>query len=75
MDLIDLSLALDSAVALFGPFICYIVCSSQQQLPPVHDAFALMMASQKQLSQQGLPIDLSVCTCTKMDKLYNDFVT
>ena len=42
-DSLELFLALDSAVALFGPFLRYHICSPQQQLPAVHNAFAVMI--------------------------------
>lgn len=62
LDTIELSLAIDFVVALFGPFLRYHICSPQQQLPVVHNSFAVMMASQKQLSLPGLPANLPVCT-------------
>ena len=55
---------------LFGPLLHYYFYS-MQQFTQVRDTFA-MMASQKQLSQPGLPDTLPVRT--KKDKTYNDFV-
>ena len=72
LDKIEMSLSLDSAIHMFGPFLRYYTCSRLQQLPLVRDAFALLMASQKQLSQAGLPACIPVRT--KKDKLYNDFL-
>ena len=72
LDRIELSLSLDSAVPLFGPFLRYCTCSSEQVPPPSRDAFAILMASQKQLSMPGLP--QSVTVRTRKDKLYNDFI-
>ena len=71
LDTIEMSLSLESAVQLFGAFLRYNVCSEQYQVAPMHDAFALLMAGQKHLSQAGLPA--SVPVCTKKDKLHNDF--
>ena len=47
LDRIDLSLMLDSAIQLFGLFLCYHTRSTEQVLPLVHDAFAVFMASQR----------------------------
>ena len=72
LDRIDLTLMLDSAIQLFGPFLCYHTRSTEQVLPPVHDAFAVLMASQRQLSMSGLPP--CVIVRSNKDKLYNDFI-
>ena len=72
LDRIELSLLLDSAIPLFGPFLHYHTRSSEQVPPPSRDAFAILMASQKQLSMPGLP--QSVTVHTRKDKLYNDFI-
>ena len=45
-DRIDLSLMLDSGIQLFGPFLRYQTRSTEQVLPPVRDAFVVLMASQ-----------------------------
>ena len=72
LDRIDLTLMLDSAIQHFGPFLRYHTYSTEQVLPPVHDAFAVLMASQRQLSMPGLPP--CVIVRSKKDKLYNDFI-
>ena len=72
LDRIDLSLMLDSAIQLFGPFLRYHTRSTEQVLPPVRDAFTVLMASQRQLSMPGLPHCATVHS--KKDKLYNDFI-
>ena len=71
LDKIEMS-SLDSAINIFGPFLRYNTCSRLHQLPLARDAFALLMASQKQLLQAGLPACIPVRT--KKDKLYNDFL-
>ena len=71
LDKIEMSSA-DSAIHMFGPFLRYYPCSWLHQLPLARDAFALLMASQKQLLQAGLPACIPVRT--KKDKLYNDFL-
>ena len=72
LDIIDLSLSLDSAVPLFGPFLRYRTRSINQGSPPTRDALAILMSSQRQMSTPGLPPCVSVRT--KKDQLFNDFV-
>ena len=72
LDIIDLSLSLDSAVPLFGPFLRYRTHSINQGSPPTRDALAILMSSQRQMSTSGLPPCVSVRT--KKDQLFNDFV-
>ena len=72
LDRIELLLPLDSAIQLFGPFLRYHTYNLHQQSPPRQNALALMMFSQQQLSQPGLPAFVPVHT--KKDKLYNDFL-
>ena len=43
LDQIDLLLTLDAAITLFGPFLRYHTRSAEQILPPVHNAFAVLM--------------------------------
>ena len=69
---IELSLLLDSAIPLFGPFLRYHTRSSEHVPPPSRDAFAILMANQKLLSMPGL--SQSVTVRTRKDKLYNDFI-
>lgn len=70
LDKIELSLSLDSAIHLFGPFLRYYTCDRPQQLPPMRNAFTVLMSSQRQLSLPGLPAPVTVRTIK--DKLYND---
>ena len=72
LDKIQVSLSLDSAIHLFGPFLRYYTCDRLQQLPPMHNAFTVLMSSQRQLSLPGLPAPVTVRT--KKDKLYNNFL-
>ena len=72
LDKIELSLSLDRAIQLFGPFLRYHTCDRIQQLPPVCDAFSVLMSNQRQLSLPSLPA--SVAVRTKKDQLYNDFL-
>ena len=72
LDKIELSLSLDSAIHLFGPFLRYYTCDRLQQLPPMRNAFTVLMSSQRQLSLPGLPAPVTVRT--KKDTLYNDFL-
>ena len=72
LDKIQVSLSLDSAIHLFGPFLRYYTCNRLQQLPPMHNAFTVLMSSQRQLSLPGLPAPVTVRT--KKDKLYNNFL-
>ena len=72
LNTIEMLLCLESAIQLFGAFLRYYVCSEQRQVVPMRDAFALLMAGQKQLSQAGVPA--SVLVHTKKDKLHNEFV-
>ena len=44
LDKIELSLSLDSAIHLFGPFLRYYTCDQLQQLPPMRNAFPMLMA-------------------------------
>ena len=44
LDKIELSLLLDSAIHLLGPFLRYYTCDRLQQLPPMHNAFTMLMA-------------------------------
>jgi len=53
LDIIDLSLSLDSAVPLFGPFLHYRTHSINQGSPPTRDALAILMSSQRQMSTSG----------------------
>ena len=53
------------------PFLCYCTSSQLQQLPPMCNAFTVLVSSQRQLSLPGLPAPVTVCT--KKDKLYNNF--
>ena len=46
LDKIELSLSLDSAIHLFGPFLRYYTCDRLQQLPPMRNAFTVLMSSQ-----------------------------
>ena len=74
LDEIDITLTLDTAVPLFGPFLRFHTCSAAEQPhPPVYNAFSILMASQKELLTPGLPPPLSILT--KKEKLYNDFIT
>ena len=43
LDRIELSLSLDSAIPLFGPFLRYRTRSSEQVPPPSRDAFAILI--------------------------------
>ena len=43
LDQIDLSLTLDAAITLFGPFLRYHTRSAEQIFPSVHNAFAVLM--------------------------------
>ena len=43
LDKIELSLSLDSAIHLFGPFWCYYTCDRLQQLPSMRNAFTVLM--------------------------------
>ena len=72
LDRIELSLVLERAAAVFGPFLKYHVSVLERSLPATHttDAFAMMMRSSQLLSQPGLPS--SVPERTNKDKLYND---
>ena len=74
LDKIDLSLPLDSAIHLFGPFLRYQTCEQPQlrQVPAARDAFSVLMANRKQQSLPGLPESVQVRT--KKDRLYNDFL-
>ena len=72
LDKIELSISLDRAIQLFGPFLRYHTCDRIQQLPPVRDAFSVLMSNQRQLSLPSLPASLAVRT--KKDQLYNDFL-
>ena len=69
LDKIELSLLLDSAIHLFGPFLHYYTYDWLQQLPPMRNAFTVLMSSPKQLSLPGLPTPVTVRT--KKDKLYD----
>ena len=59
-DQIDHSLTVNAAITLFGPFLRYHTRSAEQILPSVHNAFAVLMANQRELSKPGLPPPLSV---------------
>ena len=72
LDKIELSISLDRAIQLFGPFLRYHTCDRIQQVPPVRDAFSVLMLNQRQLSLPSLPASLAVRT--KKDQLYNDFL-
>ena len=64
---IDLSFMLDSAIQLSGPFLHYHTRSTEQVLSLARDAFAVPMASQRQLLMPGLPP--CVIVHSKKDKL------
>ena len=66
-------LSLDSAIHLIGPFLRYYTCDRLQQLPPMRNAFTVLMSSQRQLSLPGLPAPVTVRT--KKDKLYSVLCT
>ena len=51
-----LALSLDSA----RPFLCYYTCDQFQQLSPMHNAFTVLMLSQRQLSLPSLPAVTSI---------------
>ena len=72
LDRIELSLSLDSAIPLFGPFCI----TAPATLNKFHPLLVMLchspMASQKQLSVLGLP--QSVTVRTRKDKFYNDFI-
>ena len=72
LDRIDLSLSLDSAIALFGPFLRFHTHNKHQELPPLRNAFDVLMYSQRQQLLPTLPSCVPVRT--KKDKLFNDFV-
>ena len=72
LDRIELSLSLDSAIPLFGPFCVTAPAALNKFHLRSHDAFAILMASQKQLSMSGLPQSATVRT--RKDKLYNGFI-
>jgi len=44
------------------PFLCYCTSSQLQQLPPMCNAFTVLVSSQRQLSLPGLPAPVTVCT-------------
>ncbi len=66
----ELSLVLERAVAVFGPFLKYHVSVVEQPLPATQATDAFALRSSVLLSQPGLPP--SVPECSKKDKLYND---
>ena len=72
LDRIELSLPLDAVIPTFDPFLRYYTADRLQQLPPVVNAFTVMMSSQKKQLQPGLPG--SVTVRTRKDELYNDFL-
>lgn len=71
LDRIELSLVLETAASLFGPFLKYHVCvPDQPPVTPTVNAFSVMMYNSQLLSQPGLPP--SVMERNKKDRLYND---
>ena len=69
LDNIELTLLLDVAVHIFGPFLQYYT-KSISVAPPVRvDAFALTMTSQGKLSQPTMPAGLT--EHNNKDKLHN----
>ena len=71
LDRIELSLELERAAAIFGPFLKYHVREQPQQAPS-RNAFSIMMQTSQLLSQPRLPT--SITERNKKDKLYNDFL-
>ena len=70
LDRVDLCLELDAVIPTFGPFLRYY--TSDCQLPPVVNAFTIMMSSQKQQLQPRLPSSITVRT--RKDELHNDIL-
>jgi len=72
LDRIEFSSPLDVAIQMFGPFLQYYTKSISHSSPVRINAFALMMSSQKQLSQPTLPTCLT--EHTNKDKLHNSIL-
>jgi len=72
LDKIEFSLYLESAVQLFGLYLCYYMHNIIQATPPLPNAFSILMYNQRLLSQPRAPEKLQVRT--RKDKLYNDVI-
>ena len=71
LDRVDLCLELDAIIPTFGPFLRFYTSDCHlQPLPPVVNAFSVMMSSQRQQQQPRLPSYVPVRT--RKDELYND---
>lgn len=71
LDRIEVSLELETAASIFGPFIKYhVIVPDTPPQPARVNAFSLMMSSSQSFSQPGLPPSLT--EHNKKDKLYND---
>jgi len=69
---LELSLCLESAVQLFGPYLHYYKHNIIQATPPLPNVFSILMYNQRLLSQPRVPEKLQVRT--RKDKLYNDVI-
>jgi len=72
LDRIELSLSLEPAIQLFGPFLRYQMQSISHGPSQVRNAFTILMHNQRLLSQPRVPEMLQVRN--QKDKLYNDII-
>ena len=73
LDRIELSLVLETAASLFGPFLKYHVhVPDRPPLIPTVNAFSVLMYNSQLLSRPRLPPTCSVMEHNKKDWLYND---
>lgn len=77
LDLIELNVELQQAIAMFGPFLKYVVTikeGSDDSPPPRQSAVQVLMNAQRSLDQPRLPTKTTRESLTMKDVLFNSVV-